>query len=71
MLNFSNATLLTFYFPGAMLHNVVPNFHSHLEAVVQRCSVSFGNFTKSSGKRFPVHRCFLGNFAKFLRTPFF
>ena len=39
MLKYWNATLLTFHFPGAMLHNFVPKFHAHLEAVTQRCSV--------------------------------
>ena len=35
ILNSSIATLLTFHFPGA----IVPKFHTHLEAVAQRCSV--------------------------------
>ena len=39
ILNSSNATFLTFHFRGAMLHNVVSKFHTHLEAAAQRYSV--------------------------------
>ena len=39
ILNSWNAALLTFHFPGAMLHNVDPKFHAHLEPLAQGCSV--------------------------------